>query len=343
MSTIARDSMINEISPTESDLGESFYSVLTKHELRLDPLSIHTLQVNISRLCNQTCSHCHVDASPERNEQMDRQTVDQCLEILARHNSIRNLDITGGAPELNPHFCHFVTEARKLGKNVMVRHNLTVTLDGDPQNGETKTHVPRFFAGHQVEVIASLPCYGEENTDKQRGNGVFKKSLEGIRLLNAQGYGRDGSGLVLNLVYNPGDASLPPGQGELEAAYKDELSEYDLTFNNLYTMTNIPINRFKATLQQSGLYDQYMAMLVGAFNPEAAKGAMCRSQISVGYDGRIYDCDFNQMLEMEIRGVEPMTIFNFQPDVLINRNIRFSSHCFGCTAGGGSSCGGALT
>ncbi len=316
--------------------------MLEKKGLRLPPLSLETLQVNVTKLCNQACHHCHVDASPRRTEQMEKSTVEKCLEILAHNPSIQKLDLTGGAPELNPHFDFFVREARKLGKHVMVRHNLTVTLDGNPQTGGSKEYLPVFFATHQVEVISSLPYFQEYFTDKQRGKGVFRKSLESMKRLNQAGYGVEGSGLMLNLVYNPVGAFLPAAQGDLEKQYKEELlSKHGLVFNRLYTLTNMPIHRFKTQLQQIDGYEAYMEKLLNAFNPQAAEGVMCRSLISVGYDGRIYDCDFNQMLEMQAGGEEPWTVFNFDFQKLMGRSILFASHCFGCTAGAGSSCGGA--
>lgn len=319
-----------------------FNRSLERHELDLFPLGIETLQVNITKLCNQACRHCHVDASPQRMERMDRRTLEKCLEILVTHPEIKNLDITGGAPELHPDFDELVARARKLNKHVMVRHNLTVTFDGNPQTGEQKDYLPKFFAAHRVEVISSLPYYQEFFTDKQRGRGVFKKSVEGIRLLNAQGYGKEGTGLMLNLVYNPVGAFLPANQAGLQADFKRELyNKFGLLFNNLYTMTNMPIHRFKEQLQRLGNYDGYMDKLVNAFNPEAAKAVMCRSLISVGYDGRIYDCDFNQMLDMQVYNGKPLTVFEFDWAYLRRRRILFDSHCFGCTAGAGSSCGGA--
>jgi radical SAM/Cys-rich protein len=323
-----------------------FEDALDRHALQLKPLSVATLQVNITKLCNQACRHCHVDASPKRTEQMDKRTVERCLEILARHDSITTLDITGGAPELNPYFDDFVREARKLGKHVMVRHNLTVTFDGNPQTGESKAYVPAFFAEQRVEVISSLPYYQEFFTDKQRGLGVFRKSIDGITLLNEYGYGKPETGLMLNLVYNPVGPFLPAAQASLEADYKKELWErFGLLFNNLYTITNMPIHRFKEALKRSGGYEEYMEKLVNAFNPSAAEGVMCRSLVSVGYDGRLYDCDFNQMLDMQITtglngSQRHRTIFDFDFDEMINRNILFGSHCYGCTAGAGSSCGG---
>jgi len=319
-----------------------FEAKLARHHLDLAPLTIETLQVNITKLCNQACLHCHVDSSPKRTEQMDRKTVDRCLEILAEHDEIKNLDLTGGAPELNPHFDYMAVEARKLGKHVMVRHNITVTFDGNPQTGEDKSYLPAFFAEHQLEVVSSLPYYQAYFTDKQRGRGVFEKSIKGLKLLNEQGYGKEGTGLLLNLVYNPVGAFLPASQESLEADYKRELwNKFGIVFNSLYTISNIPIHRFKDMLLRKGIYDDYMSRLVGAFNPHAAEGVMCRSLLSVSYDGRLFDCDFNQMVDMQIDRPEPMTVFNFDWDALLQRRIRFDSHCFGCTAGSGSSCGGA--
>ena len=322
----------------------SFAETVAKHKLDLSPTGIETLQVNITRLCNQACHHCHVDASPKRTEQMSRATVDCCLEVLARNPTITKLDLTGGAPELNPHFDYFVTEARRLGKHVMVRHNLTVMMDGNPQTGESKLYLPEFFAEHRVEVISSLPYYQEFFTDKQRGNGVFKKSIEAMKMLNALGYGTAGSGLELNLVYNPVGAFLPASQESLERQYKRELAEkFGVNFDRLFTITNMPINRFKKDLIRLGTYDDYLTKLINSFNPGAASGVMCRSLISVGFDGRLYDCDFNQMLDLELSPTDGATIFDFNLENLSKRKIIFDQHCYGCTAGAGSSCGGATT
>jgi radical SAM/Cys-rich protein len=321
----------------------SFEEKLAEHGLDLAPLDVETLQVNVTRLCNQACHHCHVDASPKRTEQMGRATVDRCLEILARNPAITKLDITGGAPELNPHFDYFVEAARRLGKHVMVRHNLTVTIDGNPQTGESKRYLPEFFARHRVEVISSLPYYQEFFTDKQRGNGVFKKSVESLRLLNEQGYGKsDGRGLTLNLVYNPAGAFLPAPQESLERQFKKELeAKFGVVFNSLFTITNMPINRFKKDLERLGAYNEYMTRMVNSFNPAAARGVMCRSLISVGHDGSLYDCDFNQMLDLNLSEESGGTVFDFDLDKLLNRKIIFGQHCYGCAAGAGSSCGGA--
>jgi radical SAM/Cys-rich protein len=327
----------------ERPARHDFDATLAARGLTLAPLAVDTLQVNITRTCNQACRHCHVDASPSRTERMSGEGIDRILAILAEHRQIRALDITGGAPELHPDFERLVTGATALGRQVMVRHNLTVTFDGHPQTGAAMGHLPEFFARHRCEVISSLPYYQEYFTDAQRGNGVFGKSVAGLQALNALGYGREGSGLTLNLVYNPVGPYLPPPQAVLEADYKRELAEkFGVVFNRLFTITNMPINRFRLHLEKSGQYAAYMDKLVAAFNPGAAEGVMCRTLISVGYDGTIYDCDFNQMLEMKVGGRgRPATIFDFDFAALLARHIRFDAHCFGCTAGAGSSCGGA--
>ena len=319
---------------------DRFSGLLQERGITLPPRSIETLQVNLTKTCNQACRHCHVDASPARTEAMSRAGIDKCLEILAAHPQIRKLDLTGGAPELHPDFDEFVERAVQLGKHVMVRHNLTVQLDGHPVTKVSKEYLPQFFARQRCEVISSLPYYQEYFTDAQRGSGVFQKSIEAMRRLNAIGYGVEGSGLLFNLVYNPVGPYLPAAQASLEADYKRELQQkFGLVFNSLFTITNMPINRFRLHLEKSGQYAAYMDKLLAAFNPAAAEGVMCRDLISVGHDGRIYDCDFNQMLEMGVAG--PASIFEFDFERLMARDIRLDSHCLGCTAGAGSSCGGA--
>jgi radical SAM/Cys-rich protein len=321
-----------------------FEGELRRRSIRLPPLAVDTLQVNITKLCNQVCRHCHVDASPARTEAMSAAGIDKCLQILEAHPQITKLDITGGAPELHPGFDGLVERARALGKHVMARHNLTVQLDGHPVTKENKEYLPVFYARNGVEVISSLPYYQEFFTDAQRGAGVFKKSIEAMKRLNAVGYGVEGSGLVLNLVFNPVGPYLPAPQASLQADYKKSLKDnFGVVFNALYTITNMPINRFRLHLEKSGQYEAYMDKLLAAFNPAAAEGVMCRTLLSVGYDGRIYDCDFNQMLEMDaLDGLgRPLTIFDFEFERVLKRDIRFGSHCLGCTAGAGSSCGGA--
>jgi len=314
-----------------------FLDTLAKNDLNLVPISIETLWVNVTRLCNQACHHCHVDASPKRTEQMRREVVDRCLEILEQNEKIINLDITGGAPELSPHYDYFVVEARKLNKHVVSRHNLTVIFDGNPGNGDRKEYLPAFFADNQVEILASLPYYEVWYTDSVRGIGVFQKSVQGIRLLNEVGYGQKEAGLILNLVYNSDGPVSPKRRLELETRFRQELSRYGIIFNKLYAVTNMPINRFRSQLQNSAKYNEYMDSLIRNFDPQAAQAVACRSLVSVGYNGRLYDCDFNQMLDLQIASSKPLTVFDFDFDALMERKIRFGAHCFGCTAGGGGS------
>jgi radical SAM/Cys-rich protein len=298
--------------------------------------ALTTLQVNVGKRCNQACHHCHVDASPLRTEVMPDDVVEACLDALARTPELDTLDITGGAPELHPRFREFVARGRALGRKVMVRHNLTVQFEAGFFD------LPSFFAAHAVEVVSSLPHYTEDATDRQRGRGVFAKSVEGLRALNAVGYGRRPD-LVLNLVSNPVGAFLPPAQGDLERDTREWLlAHHGIVFNALFTITNMPIARFAAWLQRAGNYDAYMARLEAAFNPATLPGLMCRSLLSVGYDGRLYDCDFNQMLELDLEEGRPTTIFDFDRARLDGRLVRTGEHCFGCTAGAGSSCGGAI-
>ena len=324
--------------------NSNFEALLTQHHIQLTPRSIDTLQVNLTRLCNQVCRHCHVDSSPTRTEALSSEGIVKCLEILEQHPQITKLDLTGGAPELHPRFDEFVERAVAMGKHVMVRHNLTVQSDGNPQTGEAKDYLPRFFAQNRVEVISSLPYYQDYFTDAQRGSGVFQKSITGLQRLNAVGYGSKESGLKLNLVYNPVGPYLPPPQKNIEADFKRELEQkYGITFNNLYSITNMPINRFKLHLAHSGQYEAYMEKLLACFNPAAAEQVMCRDLLSVGHDGRLYDCDFNQMLDLQAagKGATGLSIFDFDFDEALERSIRFADHCLGCTAGSGSSCGGA--
>jgi radical SAM/Cys-rich protein len=293
------------------------------------------LQINVGKLCNQTCAHCHVDAGPHRREIMSRETAELCVRVLEQ-TPIPVVDITGGAPELNPNFRWLVERAKGLGRHVMDRCNLTVLLL------PSQADLISFLASHNVEIIASMPCYLEENVNRQRGGGVYQKSIEALQRLNAAGYGKPGSGLLLNLVYNPGGLSLPPPQAALEADYKRELGQrFGVEFNALYTMTNMPISRFLSDLLMQGKYEAYMQKLVGAYNPAAAERVMCRSMLSVGWDGALYDCDFNQMLDLTVNHGAPVHIRDFSRQHLAARRIVTGSHCYGCTAGAGSSCGGA--
>jgi radical SAM/Cys-rich protein len=318
-----------------------FQEKLRLHGLNLKSIGIETLQVNIGKLCNQACKHCHVDAGPKRTEMMTRDGIERCLETLAGYPEIKVLDITGGAPELHDDFNMFVVEARRLGKHVMVRHNFTVTIDPHPITGKSMEYLPEFFSENRVEVISSLPYFQERETDAQRGQGVFQKSIDSMKRLNAVGYAKDDTGLLLNLVYNPVGAYLPPDQAAIEKEFKRNLWERcGLVFNKLYVITNMPINRFRHFLERADLYEAYMEKLINAFNPAAAEGIMCRNMISVGYDGTLYDCDFNQMLELPVNHGLPNTIWNFDFGRLSTRDVVFGSHCYGCTAGAGSSCGG---
>ena len=322
--------------PGGASLQASFNKTLAEHGLSLRAATVETLQVNVGKLCNQACKHCHVDASPARTEIMRRDTVELILAALRRYR-FQTLDITGGAPELNPSFRYLVSQARDLSTHVIVRHNLTVMFEPG------QSDLPEFFRQQEVEVVSSLPYFLEEQTDKQRGHGVFEKSIEALRRLNAVGYGVEGSGLVLNLVYNPVGAFLPPLQAAIEADFKRELqARYGVSFNQLYTITNMPINRFLDYLRRSGNEERYMRKLVEAFNPRAVDGLMCRTLVSVDWTGRLYDCDFNQMLEMGVAPELPQSIEDFDPIVFASRPVMTGAHCFGCTAGAGSSCGGAV-
>jgi radical SAM/Cys-rich protein len=316
---------------------QSFDEKLALLGLELRAAAVDTLQVNVGKLCNQACKHCHVDASPTRKEIMTRATAEAVLEVVRRFR-MPTLDITGGAPELNPSFRWLVREAREVSTHVMVRHNLTVMFERGQED------LPEFFRDHAIEIVSSLPYFLEEQTDNQRGHGVFSKSIDALRRLNEVGYGQAGSGLILNLVYNPVGAFLPPAQASIEADFKRELSKrYGLIFNRLYTITNMPINRFLDYLRRSGNEEHYLRKLVQAFNVNTIDGLMCRNLVSVDWTGRLYDCDFNQMLELRIIDELPQMIQDFDPARFAGRRIMTGSHCFGCTARGGSSCGGAVT
>jgi radical SAM/Cys-rich protein len=295
--------------------------------------------VNVGKVCNQACHHCHVDAGPKRTERMTAREIDRVLTLLARSPVVDLVDITGGAPELNAGFRDLVAGARDLGRRVIDRCNLTVLFEPG------MTGLAEYLAAMSVELVCSLPCYSEDNVDRQRGSGVFEKSIRALVMLNALGYGRPGSGLVLNLVYNPLGPSLPPPQADLEARYREELhARYGISFDSLLTITNMPIKRFAEQLARQGALADYMGLLVNHFNPETMDGLMCRSLVSIGYDGRLYDCDFNQMLEIPLRreGLA-LTTLDVQSFAEIDAlPIATADHCFGCTAGAGSSCSGAV-
>ena len=305
--------------------------------LRRGPIDV--LQVNVGKLCNQACTHCHVDAGPTRTEQMSRETAEACLRFLSG-SAIPTLDITGGAPELCPEFERLILGARALGRRVMDRCNLTVIFEPG------KERLPAFFSENDVELVCSLPCYSRDNVDEQRGRGVFDKSIQALRILNEAGYGRPGTGLLLDLIYNPLGPRLPPPQAALEADFRQRLgSDFGIVFNRLLTLTNMPIARFAQALRRSGEYDAYFHLLSEHFNAATLDGLMCRSTLSVGHDGLLYDCDFNQMLGLAITGPSgaPLPIQDAKPADLEGRAILVGDHCYGCTAGAGSSCGGAIT
>ncbi len=317
--------------PFQQKLEETGLYPLTPRELQI-------FQINVGKMCNQVCKHCHVDAGPDRKEIMTRDTMQLCLEALRNNPQLNTVDLTGGAPEMNPDFRWFVEEIKKLGRHIIVRCNLTIIL------ANKKYHdLPQFYKLHNIEVVSSLPSYTQDRTDRQRGDGVFEDSIKALQMLNEIGYGQEGSGLILNLVYNPAGAFLPPPQATLESEYKKELkSHFNIEFNNLFAITNLPISRYLDYLLQSGNYEKYMEKLVIAYNPVAASNVMCRNTISISWDGFLYDCDFNQMLDLKVEG-GVKHIAEFNTDVLNKRNIIVNQHCYGCTAGLGSSCGGAVT
>jgi len=330
------------LSESEQQMDLIDRSGLTRFSDNLDEIGLYplttveldTFQVNMGKMCNQVCNHCHVDAGPDRKEIMTRDTMKLCLDAIEKSNC-KTVDLTGGAPEMNPDFEWFVEQLSFLGKKVIVRCNLTIIV------ANKKYHsLPEFYKKHNIEVISSLPCYTPENTDSQRGKGVFNQSIKALHILNEVGYGKPDSGLVLNLVFNPSGANLPGDQTALEVDYKRELKEqFEIEFNNLFTITNLPISRYLQYLVASDNYHAYMEKLVNAFNPSAAENVMCRSTISIGWDGFIYDCDFNQMLELKV-AAKGKHLSEFNIDELNDRNIIVNQHCYGCTAGAGSSCGG---
>jgi radical SAM/Cys-rich protein len=309
----------------------------TKGEKLLRPIEPEILQINIGKLCNQSCAHCHVDAGPDRKEEnMDRNTLERCLEILDA-SQMHTVDITGGAPEMNAHFRWFVEECSKRGKKVIDRCNLTIL-----RANKKYYDLPDFFKEHKVQVVSSLPSFSKRRTDNQRGDGVFDDSIEALKMLNAVGYGIDPE-LELNLVYNPTGAFLPGDQATLEADFKRQLKrKFNIDFNGLFVITNLPISRFLEYLIQTGNYEEYMEALVNAYNPATVDGLMCRNTLSISWDGYIYDCDFNQMLDLKVDS-KSKHIDDFDLDALRDRNIVIDQHCYGCTAGAGSSCGGTIT
>ena len=304
----------------------------------LQPERPEIFQVNVGKMCNQVCKHCHVDAGPDRKEIMTKETMGLCLSVLKENPNFTTVDLTGGAPELNPDFRWFVQEIKKLNRHIIVRCNLTIILANKRFND-----LPDFFKEHTIEVVSSLPSYTQDRTDRQRGDGVFQDSIQALKMLNSVGYGVDGSGLVLNLVYNPAGAFLPPSQTALEHEYKEALlRDFSIQFNNLYVITNMPISRYLDYLLVSGNYVSYMEKLVNAFNPVAAKSVMCRNTISISWDGYLYDCDFNQMLDLKLSCGQSQHLSTYKSEAINSRSIVINQHCYGCTAGSGSSCGGAV-
>ncbi len=329
-------SQYQSILPLPRDLP-AFEKTIVKNKIRIQrQKDIKIFQLNIGKKCDLACHHCHVEAGPKRPENMVAETAEQMLKVLENSPSIKIVDITGGAPELNPNFRHVVREARRMGKIVYDRCNLTVLFE--PNQEDT----PQFLADNGVTIIASLPCYEPENVDSQRGKGVFDKSMKGLQILNDLGYGKEGSGLELNLVYNPVGAHLPPPQAKLEQDYRHRLKEsLGICFNQLFTITNMPIKRYVHYLKREGEFDNYMELLVNNFNIQAAENVMCTDMLSISWDGYIYDCDFNQMLEIPINN-KTMSIWDIENVNDLPTSIAFDNHCYGCTAGAGSSCGGAL-
>ena len=332
-----RDVQLKILSDAEAIGIESFSSKLKDlGHLPLKPTQVEIFQVNVGKMCNQVCKHCHVDAGPDRKEIMTRETMQQCLDAI-RDTSIEIVDLTGGAPEMNPDFRWFVEELHAIGKKVMVRCNLTIIVAHKKYND-----LPEFFKKHEVEVVSSLPYFSARRTDAQRGEGVFEQSIRALKILNDVGYGKKDSGLVLDLVYNPTGAFLPGDQGQLEQEFKQKLKEgWDIEFNSLFAITNLPVSRFLEYLVASENYEDYMNELVNAFNPSAALEVMCRNTISVGWDGYLYDCDSNQMLELKVANA-PTHVKDFDIEKLNKRPIILNQHCYGCTAGAGSSCGGTV-
>ena len=315
-----------------------FLEALTAHGVPLQRDRPEILQLNVGKLCNLTCAHCHVNAGPKRKEIITRETLDRVLAWFAE-TDLLTLDLTGGAPEMIPDFRHAITTVRAMmpRRRIIDRCNLTILLD-PAQDG-----LAEFLAEHEVEIIASMPCYAPENVNAQRGEGVFDASISALQLLNRLGYGRR-SELPLHLVYNPNGASLPAPQAELEADYKRELSaHFGIVFNSLFTITNLPVSRFASWLRNEGKYDEYLNLLLEAFNPATVQGLMCRSTVNVSWQGEAFDCDFNQMLKLPLAGQAPAHVWDLDPHALAGRPIATANHCFGCTAGAGSSCGGALT
>ena len=327
------------IKPSENSRNKqfSFGRALKQHGYNgLKRNQLLDLQINVGKLCNQACTHCHVDAGPKRTEIMTWETMSKIIEWI-KNNKIRSVDITGGAPELVPDFRKFVLELRKMDIRVISRCNLTVLFEPGQQD------LADWYAENSIQLVCSLPCYTQDNTDKQRGKGVFDKSITALQLLNSVGYGTNPE-LTLDLVYNPGGAFLPPEQHKLELDYKEKLfSDYSIIFNKLYALANLPVSRFEHSLTRDGEFNDYMQLLLDNFNPQTIDNVMCKSLISVDWTGKVYDCDFNQMLELPLADKNLSYLWEISAQTLNDQTIATRYHCFGCTAGAGSSCGGAIS
>ncbi|MCH6257134.1 arsenosugar biosynthesis radical SAM protein ArsS [Puniceicoccaceae bacterium K14] len=323
----------------QSQAQVDFTETLSRHKIELSRETLDTLQINLGKLCNLTCSHCHVNAGPKRKEIMTESTVYKILDWFTKHPT-KIVDLTGGAPEMNPHFRTLVDGLISLNSEVKIIDRCNLVILNEPGY----EWVGEFLASRNLEVVASMPCYTEDNVNAQRGNGVFDRSISALQELNQLGFGLDDPRHPLHLVYNPGGAWLPPEQSKLEQDYKRELKKhFDISFDRLYALTNLPVSRFASYLRRNGEYDEYMELLVNAFNPSTVNGLMCRNTLSVDWTGQIYDCDFNQMLRLHIKdGTEKLSLWGITPEDLAERAIQTAQHCFGCTAGCGSSCGGTL-
>lgn len=338
-STDYQQALLNALPLSTSPYQGNFTTALATHHWQsLPPTVLEIFQINLGKLCNMTCRHCHVDAGPDRREVMDRDTINACLAAIDQTNA-HTVDLTGGAPELNPDFRYLVDECTRRGKKVIDRCNLTVLLL------PTMHDLPQWLAQRQVEIVCSLPHYRQRNTDAQRGDGTFEKSIAALKLLNAAGYGQGNPNRCLTLMSNPVGAFLSSSQASLEQEWKTGLlKHHGVTFDRLITLNNMPISRYLEWLESSNNLQRYMEVLVNSFNPSTIAGLMCRNTLSVSWDGRLFDCDFNQMLELDCQSIngQPMHIRDFQPEELAQREIATGRHCFGCTAGAGSSCGGSI-
>jgi len=354
MSEVIKKKKVKSLKALGDQLAQSEYQLRVLNDLEdekfgvklketglfpLKPTSIDTLQINMGKMCNQVCQHCHVDAGPDRKEIMTQETLQLCIDAIEKFN-FKTVDLTGGAPEMNPNFRWFVEGIRKINSSctIIVRSNLTII-----RANKKYYDLPQFFKQNNVEVVSSLPYFEAARTDKQRGDGTFEASIKALEMLNQQGYGMPDSELSLSLVYNPAGAFLPDSQEELENTFKQKLKEnYNIEFHKLFAITNLPISRYLNYLKVSGNLEDYMEELVDAYNPVAAENVMCRSMLSIGWDGYVYDCDFNQMLELKVAVPNSLHISDIDIQELTDRNIIINQHCYGCTAGAGSSCGGEV-